>query len=167
MATVSHYTWGSSIHNWNFLVSVRLFIWWTIRLFVCFQVRLDELYSCNSLGCSHCSGSFHWIWSSVRLSSVLQLPGRLLYFTVSPRCESKVFRKLTSDYSAASAVAANIILRSSVAAGFPLFTKQMFENMGIQWACTLLGCLAAVMIPIPLVFRAYGPFLRGKSKLFQ
>lgn len=69
--------------------------------------------------------------------------------------------------SAASTVAANIILRSSVAAGFPLFTTQMFENMGVQWACTLLGSLAAVMIPIPLVFRAYGPWLRGKSKLFQ
>lgn len=68
---------------------------------------------------------------------------------------------------AASAVAANIMLRSSVASGFPLFSKQMFENMGIQWACTLLGCLAAVMIPVPIVFRTYGPLLRGKSKLLQ
>ncbi|GKZ39304.1 hypothetical protein AbraIFM66950_012270, partial [Aspergillus brasiliensis] len=31
---------------------------------------------------------------------------------------------------AASTVAANIILRSSVAAGFPLFSKQMFANLG-------------------------------------
>ncbi|KAJ5586974.1 uncharacterized protein N7459_002739 [Penicillium hispanicum] len=68
---------------------------------------------------------------------------------------------------AASTVAANIILRSSVAAGFPLFTKQMFENMKVQWACTLLGCLATIMIPIPLTFRVYGPWLRGKSKLFE
>ncbi|MCJ1464072.1 hypothetical protein MMC07_002684 [Pseudocyphellaria aurata] len=64
----------------------------------------------------------------------------------------------------ASAVAANIMLRSLVAAGFPLFTRQMFETMGVQWACTLLGCLAAAMIPIPFVFRAYGPWLREKSK---
>ncbi|KAJ5499912.1 hypothetical protein N7453_008963 [Penicillium expansum] len=68
--------------------------------------------------------------------------------------------------SAASAVAANIILRSAVAAGFPLFSRQMFQNMGIQWAGTLLGCLAAIMIPIPIIFRAYGPWLRGKSKVF-
>lgn len=74
---------------------------------------------------------------------------------------------LTLCDSAASTVAANIILRSSVAAGFPLFTTQMFENMGVQWASTLLGCLAAAMIPIPLVFRAYGPLLRSKSKLFS
>ncbi|MCJ1366390.1 hypothetical protein MMC16_005518 [Acarospora aff. strigata] len=68
---------------------------------------------------------------------------------------------------AASAVAANIMLRSSVAAGFPLFTRQMFESMGVQWACTLLGCLATVMIPIPYAFRAYGPWLREKSKVCQ
>ncbi|KAM0256041.1 hypothetical protein ACHAQJ_005240 [Trichoderma viride] len=68
---------------------------------------------------------------------------------------------------AASTVAANIILRSSFAAGFPLFSKQMFENMGVQWAGTLLGCLAAVMIPIPFAFKAYGPRLRRKSKFFE
>ncbi|KAI4210577.1 MAG: hypothetical protein LQ351_006555 [Letrouitia transgressa] len=68
---------------------------------------------------------------------------------------------------AASTVAANIILRSSVAAGFPLFSRQMFENLGVQWACTLLGGLAATMVPIPLVFRVYGPRLRSKSKLLQ
>ncbi|KAB8237942.1 MFS transporter/fungal specific transcription factor domain-containing protein [Aspergillus alliaceus] len=62
---------------------------------------------------------------------------------------------------AASTVAANIILRSSVAAGFPLFAKQMFKNLGVQWAGTLIGCLAAIMIPIPLLFKKYGPQLRG------
>ncbi|CAG7924132.1 unnamed protein product [Penicillium olsonii] len=68
---------------------------------------------------------------------------------------------------AASAVAANVMLRSAVAAGFPLFSRQMFQNLGIQWAGTLLGCLAAIMIPIPFVFRAYGPMLRGRSKVFK
>ncbi|KAK9322003.1 putative bicyclomycin resistance protein [Lipomyces orientalis] len=79
------------------------------------------------------------------------------------------FNYLVDSYLslAASTVAANIILRSSVAAGFPLFSRQMFENLGVQWAGTLLGCLAAVMIPIPLVFRIYGPWLRQKSKLLQ
>lgn len=66
---------------------------------------------------------------------------------------------------AASAVAANIIIRSAVAAGFPLFARQMFQNMGVQWAGTLLGCLAAVMIPIPFTFRIYGPVLRKRSRI--
>ncbi|KAI1385546.1 putative bicyclomycin resistance protein [Hypoxylon trugodes] len=68
---------------------------------------------------------------------------------------------------AASAVAANIMTRSAVAAGFPLFSRQMFQNMGVQWAGTLLGGLAAIMIPIPYLFRIYGPWLRGKSKILH
>ena len=80
---------------------------------------------------------------------------------MAPRME------IDSLHRAVEAVAANIILRSSVAAGFPLFTKQMFENLGVNWACTLLGCLAAIMVPMPFIFRAYGPFLRGKSKACQ
>lgn len=59
------------------------------------------------------------------------------------------------------------MLRSAVAAGFPLFSRQMFKNLGVQWACTLLGSLAVIMIPIPFAFRIYGPRLRMKSKLLQ
>jgi len=74
---------------------------------------------------------------------------------------------LTLVKRAASTVAANIILRSTVAAGFPLFTTQMFQNIGVEWASTLLGCLAAIMIPIPLGFKVYGHRLRSKSKLMR
>ncbi|OAG39876.1 hypothetical protein AYO21_05942 [Fonsecaea monophora] len=65
---------------------------------------------------------------------------------------------------AASAIAANSLLRSFFGAGFPLFADQMFHNLGIQWAGTLLGCLAAVMIPIPVVFYIWGHKIRGWSK---
>ncbi len=40
----------------------------------------------------------------------------------------------------------------------------MFDNLDIQWAGTLLGCLAAVMIPIPVIFYLYGERIRGRSK---
>ncbi|KIW43083.1 uncharacterized protein PV06_04228 [Exophiala oligosperma] len=66
---------------------------------------------------------------------------------------------------AASAIAANSLLRSFFGAGFPLFADQMFDNLGIQWAGTLLGCLAAVMIPIPVVFYFYGPKIRALSNM--
>ncbi|KAK4508658.1 hypothetical protein PRZ48_002397 [Zasmidium cellare] len=65
---------------------------------------------------------------------------------------------------AASVFAANTILRSLVGAGFPLFTRQMFDNLHIQWAGTLLGCLSAIMVPIPLAFIVFGPRLRKRSK---
>ncbi|KAJ5358859.1 uncharacterized protein N7496_011272 [Penicillium cataractarum] len=65
---------------------------------------------------------------------------------------------------AASVFAANTIIRSAVGAAFPLFSKQMFHNLGVQWAGTLLGCLALIMVPIPLAFIKIGPILRKKSK---
>jgi DHA1 family multidrug resistance protein-like MFS transporter len=71
--------------------------------------------------------------------------------------------ELTSN-SAASAIAANTFLRSFVAAGFPLFSRQLFNNLHIQWAGTLLGCLATVMVPIPVCFYLFGSKLRAKSK---
>ena len=80
----------------------------------------------------------------------------LLYLSNSPILTNQ-------SYSAASVFAANTILRSAVGAVFPLFTKQMFNNLGVQWAGTLLGCLAFIMIPIPLAFMKFGPTLRKKS----
>lgn len=66
--------------------------------------------------------------------------------------------------SAASAIAANTFCRSLVASSFPLFSRQMFNGMGIQWASTLLGCVAAVLVPIPIGFYLFGEKLRAKSK---
>ena len=40
----------------------------------------------------------------------------------------------------------------------------MFDNLGIQWAGTLLGCLATAMVPIPVCFYLFGKKLRAKSK---
>jgi MFS transporter, DHA1 family, multidrug resistance protein len=65
---------------------------------------------------------------------------------------------------AASAIAGNTFLRSIAGAVFPLFARYMYEAMGIQWASTLLGCVAAVLVPIPVVFYLYGHRIRAKSK---
>lgn len=59
------------------------------------------------------------------------------------------------------------MLRSAVAASFPLFSVQMFEDLGVQWAGTLLACLAAIMIPIPIAFRLYGATLRTRSRMLD
>jgi DHA1 family multidrug resistance protein-like MFS transporter len=39
----------------------------------------------------------------------------------------------------------------------------MFEGMGIQWASTLLGCIAVVLVPIPVIFLYYGAKIRARS----
>jgi DHA1 family multidrug resistance protein-like MFS transporter len=64
---------------------------------------------------------------------------------------------------AASAIGGNTFLRSLAGAGFPLFARQMFNGMGIQWASTLLGCVALVLSPIPFIFYFYGAKIREKS----
>ncbi|KAF2632160.1 major facilitator superfamily [Macroventuria anomochaeta] len=64
---------------------------------------------------------------------------------------------------AASAIAANTFLRSLCGAAFPLFARQMFEGMGIQWASTMLGILAVLLIPVPVWFYFRGAKIREKS----
>ncbi|KAF2804738.1 MFS general substrate transporter [Mytilinidion resinicola] len=65
---------------------------------------------------------------------------------------------------AASALAANSFARSSFAAAFPLFGVQMYNNLGYQWATSLLAFLALAMAPFPILFYRYGKRLRGNSR---
>ncbi|RYP19221.1 hypothetical protein DL767_009689 [Monosporascus sp. MG133] len=63
----------------------------------------------------------------------------------------------------ASAVAANGILRYAFGAGFPMFTIQMYEKLGIAWATSLLAFIGIGMLPIPFVLYKFGPALRARS----
>jgi len=65
---------------------------------------------------------------------------------------------------AASAIAANTIMRSIFGAVFPLFAYYMYEGIGIQWGQTLLGCVAALFVPMPFLFYFKGKTIRAKSK---
>ncbi|GKZ16853.1 hypothetical protein AbraIFM66951_006344 [Aspergillus brasiliensis] len=109
------------------------------------------------LGWTGFTRTIHWIVPT--LSGIFTGAGLLIIFI-------QLFNYLIDTYLAyaASALAANTFCRSLVAAGFPLFSRQMFTNMGIQWAGTLLGCLAAALVPIPLVFLLYGKRLRLRSQ---
>ena len=69
-----------------------------------------------------------------------------------------------TSFSAPSAIAANTFLRSIAGAVFPLFATYMFNAIHVNWSGTLLGCVAAVLAPIPFFFWKYGHKLREKSK---
>ncbi|KAK7470096.1 hypothetical protein VKT23_001536 [Stygiomarasmius scandens] len=64
----------------------------------------------------------------------------------------------------ASAFAANTVVRSLVGAAFPLFTVQMYTNLGINWASTLVGLVGLLLAPIPFLFYKYGAKIREHSK---
>lgn len=48
-------------------------------------------------------------------------------------------------------MAANTFLRSLFAAAFPLVAQPLYHNLGTDYACTLLGCIAAVLALVPFV----------------
>ncbi|MCJ1360589.1 MAG: MFS siderochrome iron transporter 1 [Icmadophila ericetorum] len=65
---------------------------------------------------------------------------------------------------AASVLAANSVLRSSFGAAFPLFTTQMYANLGIHWASSIPAFLALICVPFPFLFYKFGPAIRRKCK---
>ena len=65
---------------------------------------------------------------------------------------------------AASAVSANTFLRSFLAAGFVLAGRPMFNNLGVGPATSILGGIATLLIPVPILLMRYGQLLRRRSK---
>ena len=65
---------------------------------------------------------------------------------------------------AASAVSANTFLRSLLASAFPLVAKPMISNLGFGPAMSILGGIACLALPVPLIFMRYGLTLRRMSK---
>ncbi|QSZ32980.1 hypothetical protein DSL72_002564 [Monilinia vaccinii-corymbosi] len=108
-------------------------------------------------GWSGYKADIHWIVPT--LSGLLTGFGLLAIFL-------QLLNYLVDAYLmfAASAIAANTLLRSLAGAGFPLFAQYMFKALGINWAGTLLGCVAFVLVPIPVGFYVYGARIRGESK---
>jgi len=76
---------------------------------------------------------------------------------------------LTDAYQtfAASANGAASCCRSLFGAVIPLGTKSLFDNLGVNWACSLLGLLSLGMCVIPFVFIRYGDKIRANSKFCQ
>ena len=70
----------------------------------------------------------------------------------------------TYQHQAASALAAKTFLRSIWGAGVVLFTQQMYDTMGLQWASSFLAFLALACCLIPFVFYFKGAAIRRYSK---
>lgn len=107
-------------------------------------------------GWSGYRADIHWIVPT--LSGLLTGFGLLSIFLQS-------LNYLVDSYLmfAASAIAANTFLRSIFGAAFPLFATYMFNAIHVNWSGTLLGCVAAVLVPIPVVFYKYGHKIRERS----
>lgn len=65
---------------------------------------------------------------------------------------------------APSILAAAAIFRSIIGAVFPLFTTQMYHNLGLHWASSIPAFMTLVCLPFPLIMYRYGAPLRIKCK---
>lgn len=66
--------------------------------------------------------------------------------------------------NAASALAAGTTSRSIFGCIFPLFTGQMYTNLGSPAASAIYASLAILLMPLPWIFLKYGERLRGRSR---
>ena len=64
----------------------------------------------------------------------------------------------------ASVLAGTAVLRSVMAAAFPMFTSKMYHDLGIHWASMVPACLFLLFAPFPFLLYKYGPAIRARCK---
>lgn len=64
--------------------------------------------------------------------------------------------------AAASALAANVILRLLAAAFIPLVGPSLYASLGLGWGNSVLGFIGVVFLPVPFFFYRYGGWLRER-----
>lgn len=64
---------------------------------------------------------------------------------------------------AASAIAANTLLRSILGSIVPLFGYKMYKSLGLGWGNSLLGFIAIAFLPLPVFFYKFGERIRVRT----
>lgn len=85
-----------------------------------------------------------------RLGTLIFISGIVYIVDVYPSCAN-------------SAVSIHVVFRSVFAASFPLWTGPFYEALGVEWMSTVLGGVAAVLLPFPIIFLIYGKRIRSWS----
>ncbi|KAL3440555.1 major facilitator superfamily domain-containing protein [Aspergillus insuetus] len=64
--------------------------------------------------------------------------------------------------AAASALAANVVVRLLFAAFIPLAGPSLYVDLGLGWGNSVLGFIGVAFLPVPLLFYRYGRWLRER-----
>ncbi|KAI0123676.1 major facilitator superfamily domain-containing protein [Xylariales sp. AK1849] len=64
--------------------------------------------------------------------------------------------------AAASALAANVIVRLLFAAFIPLAGPSLYADLGLGWGNSVLGFIGVAFLPVPVFFYRYGGWLRER-----
>ncbi|POY70052.1 hypothetical protein BMF94_6939 [Rhodotorula taiwanensis] len=102
-------------------------------------------------------GRGHWMGPVVGLTMI---------FTGVYTIYLAVFSYLADCYTiyASSALSGQSLCRNLFAFAMPLFTTQMYNAMGYQWASFLAGSVALVLAATPWVLFHFGPHIRARSR---
>lgn len=68
---------------------------------------------------------------------------------------------------AASATAATVVLRNMASAALPLVGPPMFGRLGLGLGATVLGLVALLFAPVPVLLIKYGQSMRMRNKRIQ
>ncbi|EKM57364.1 uncharacterized protein PHACADRAFT_93065 [Phanerochaete carnosa HHB-10118-sp] len=98
-------------------------------------------------------------WSVPIVASALFAAGTYMLFQAGVNYLADCYPRYV-----ASVLAGNDFFRSMVGAAFPLFSTVFFHNLGVGPACSLLGGVAVLMLPIPWILYRYGARIRSWSK---
>jgi multidrug resistance protein len=66
---------------------------------------------------------------------------------------------------AASAIAANTVVRSIAGAVLPLAGLQMYAKLGMGWGNSLLGFIALALVPVSFLIIKYGEYIRKRWEI--
>lgn len=76
------------------------------------------------------------------------------------------YEYIIDSYGQHSAVALSSItaVRYLIAGGMVMASRPMYGNIGVHWTLTILGCIAVILAPAPMIFWKLGPRLRRRSR---
>ncbi|PYH90762.1 MFS general substrate transporter [Aspergillus ellipticus CBS 707.79] len=63
-----------------------------------------------------------------------------------------------------SAISIHVVIRSLVFSTFALYCTPIYDALGVEWTSTILGGVALVLLPSPLIIRRCGVAIRKSSK---
>lgn len=104
--------------------------------------------------------TIHWIWPI--LAGVPYGIGNTWIFLYANNYLVETYGRY-----AASALAGNTVARSILGGILPLFGGQMYRKLGPNWAGTVVGLLAVLIIPIPWGFYKWGKKIRARSPMLK
>ncbi|KAJ5114974.1 hypothetical protein NUU61_000733 [Penicillium alfredii] len=98
------------------------------------------------------------IWSPILASTLFGL-GTICVFI-----SSYMYVIDSYDIYAASALGFMTVSRYCAAGGMTVVGVPFYKNMGVHWTLTILGCISALLVPVPYVFYRFGSVIRRWSR---